>query len=131
MSAIAYFADSSRKEADKIALQLIYADEYGKENYYFFRNNIDFSFGSWEKDLRDIIDDDCQSDFTLETNNEKKAEIVAKFLTKKNDIITYKKFIAVWKKYGGARADQFEQKLKRRLEKAGLTHVDNHFQLNS
>ena len=97
----------------------------------FFRKHIDFSVGSWINDLLDVIGNEFLRDLTLETKDENKAVIVAKCLIKHDDITTYKKFIAVWKKHGGARADQFEQKLRRRIKNEGLDPVDDQFRPNS
>ena len=88
------------------------------------------SVGSWGKDLLDIIDKECQHDLTLQTNNDDKVMVLVRFLIRRSDIITYKKFIVVWKKYGGAKAIQFELKLRKRIENEGKMNVDNLFHLN-
>ena len=127
---IFYIAGSSPTVSETIALQVIYYNEFKKDNYKFLKDNIDFSVSLWMKDLLDFISDECKNCLIRAWNNAEKVESVANFLIQRNDITTYKKFIAVWKKYGGAKARQFELKLQTMIETSGLTLIDNQFLLN-
>ena len=112
-------------------LDLIYAKAFGNNNYSFFKEHIELNVGSWMNDLNDLIDDNCRYDLTHALHENEKPIIVARFLTQQNSIPKYKQFIIIWKKYEPAYALQFEENLRKKIANAGLTSVDDQFQVAS
>ena len=112
-------------------LNLIYADEFGENNYHFFRKHIKLNVGSWMYDLKNLIDAECLYNLTYELNENEKPIIVVRFLTQQNSVPKYKQFISIWKKHGPAKVIQFENSLRQKIKNAGLTSVDNQFQVAS
>ena len=110
-------------------LNLIYADEFGENNYHFFRKHIELNVGSWMNDLKNLIDAECLNNLTYALNEKEKPIIVARFLTRQNSVPKYKQFISMWKKYEPARAKQFEKSLRQKIKDAGLINVDKQFQV--
>ena len=115
--------------AEVDALNLIYAEAFGSKNHDFFRNNICITFGSWMKDLKVLINDDCHKNLNNELNNNEKPIIVAQFLRTQNNILKYKRFINIWKKHDPAIAKQFENNLRKQIDNQALADVDNQIKL--
>ena len=99
-----------------LSQQIIYAEEFGKENYKFFQDNIDLGVGSWMNDLSPLIDENCRKAITCALDDSKKVIEVVRYLVKQNDIEKYKMFIDIWKKHAPAKATQFETALLKRIE---------------
>ena len=110
-------------------LQLTYRDAFGEEQHDFMRKFIDVTKGSWMKDLNEFIDNECRENVFCETNDKEKVIVVINFLIQENEINKYKRFIDVWKKHDPAKAEQFEKKIKQKLQNQGLTDVDKRFQV--
>ena len=102
-------------------LKSIYAEAFGDNNHSFFKRCINLAVGSWMKDLSSLIDKKCRQNVIYEIKDSDKIIAVLRYLTSKNDIKMYEKFITIWKKHDPAKADLFEGNLSTSIENAANT----------
>ena len=118
-------------EANKLALQGIYGNEFGRTNIDYFQKNIHID-ESWRPDLLKLFDNDSTvvNQMTQAPRVTERILKVTSKLIAKGDIIYYKMFIDFWKKRDLANATIFEKSLFDKIGNAGLTEVDQRLQGN-
>ena len=76
-----------------------------------------------------FIDDEYLHDIRIKMNNNEKVVHLVTYLIKENRITLYKSFISIWKILDPAKATQFEEFIKRKINDQGLAEVDDEFQI--
>ena len=117
------------KEKQKIALEKLYHDEFSQRQKDFLNKELHLKKGSWMKELKTIFSEEEISSFQLTLTDEELCDDVILCLKKKNDIISYKTFINIWKVQDNCIAKIFEEKLKQKIKDQGLSELDDEYQI--
>ena len=100
-------------EKDDILLGIYY--EVFRNSMEYFREKIDLETGPWISDIKDFVKKEF---FVIDVhlNNADKVKALINYLIRQNNIDTYERFIKIWKVRDFARAIEFENTLRYRIQ---------------
>ena len=108
-----------------LGLLLVYRELFDSD---FLKQNINLKSGSWQNDLKVLIDDEtCLANIGRALDRNQSFELFSAYLRQANELWKYKMFIYIWKKVDGAKATQFEMNLMKKIQETGHSEEDSTF----